>query len=110
MTKVVMLSMICLASLICAVTQGYCDELISDPELRVFEGRVVSVDRSSVKVKGIAEIDFPVSLDTKLTRGNYQDIKILDIKVDDYVTVEYYRKGDDSRLPSKVVSIDIVQQ
>ena len=84
------------------------DYQYNNEEMRVFEGRVVNVDTSGsiLTVKGIDQIDFPISSDTKLQRDAL-DIKLSDISTKDYVTVQYYRKGNDSRVPSKVLMVTV---
>ena len=84
------------------------DYQYDNEEMRVFEGNVVNVDtsRSILTVKGIDQIDFPISSDTKLQRDAF-DIKLSDISTKDYVTVQYYRKGKDSRVPSKVLMVTV---
>jgi len=84
------------------------DDPTYDPDLRVFEGKVVNVDttRSVLTVKGALEIEFPISSDTALQRDIY-DIELPDISTGDYVTVQYYRSGSESRVPSKVVMVTV---
>ena len=86
----------------------YCDYQDSDSELRVFDGKVVDVNigESLLTVKGITEIVFPISNDTKMIRDIY-DIKLSDIDKGDYVTVEYYRRGDTSRVPLDVIKVTV---
>lgn len=93
-----------------AVSSG--DEDLDNPNLRVFEGLVLSVDRggSTITVNAGIPMIFPVSRDTVLrSEANMYsiDIKIQDIDVGDYVTVEYIRKGEDSRVPMRVVRITV---
>ncbi len=84
------------------------DEIISDPDLRTFDGKVVGVNvgKSTLTVSGVAEIIFPISLDTELRRDIY-DIKLSDIKIGDYANVEYYRQGSESRVPTKVLRVTV---
>ena len=84
------------------------DDQYSDEDLRVFEGKVVNVDvgGSVLTVKGVIQIDFPISLDTKLFRHD-ADTKLSGINVGDYVTVQYYRSGSESRVPEKVVRVTV---
>jgi len=81
----------------------YCQNYSGDEGGRTFEGRVTSVDtgRSVLVVNGISNITFPISLDTKISKGAY-DIKLSDIAVGDYVKVGYIR-GDNG--PSKVLNV-----
>ena len=88
------------------------DEDLDNPNLRVSEGRVISVDRSgqSITVDAGMPMKFFVSSDTKLhsEATTYQeDIKLSDINPGDDVTVEYIRKGEDSRVPEKTVKITV---
>ena len=94
-----------MSSALCYGQNRYDD---SDQELRTFDGRVVNVDtgKSVLTVKGIAEIDFPITSDTSL-RSDIYDIKLSDIDAGDYVTVQYYRSGSESRLPSKVLTVTV---
>ncbi|MFA6321741.1 MAG: hypothetical protein WCY36_07810 [Candidatus Omnitrophota bacterium] len=80
----------------------------SDEDLRVFDGRVVNVNlsQSILTVKGIVQIDFPISPDTSLQSDIY-DIELSDIDVGDYVTVQYYRSGSESRSPMKVLTVTV---
>jgi len=93
-----------------AVASG--DEDLDDPNLRVAEGRVLAVDRSgsSITVNAGIPMVFPVSRDTKLRSEATMypvDIKISDIGVGDNVTVEFLRKGEDSRVPARVIRITV---
>ncbi|MDD5437405.1 MAG: hypothetical protein PHX20_07680, partial [Candidatus Omnitrophica bacterium] len=71
-------------------------------------GRVVRVDMGgpSLTVRGIVQIDFPISRDTMLQRDD-SDIRLSDISVGDYVTVEYYRSETESRAPAKVTKVTV---
>lgn len=91
---------------------SFCDEDLDDPNLRVTEGKVVAVDRSSSTITVDAGIPmvFPVSSDTKIESEATMystDIKLSDIGVGDYVSVEYLRKGEDSRTPAEVKRITV---
>ncbi|MDD3904899.1 MAG: DUF5666 domain-containing protein [Candidatus Omnitrophica bacterium] len=91
---------ICATGVICAWEQT------DDPDLRVFEGKITAVDvsNSTITVNGGIEMKFQISQDTDLEKSTY-DIKLSDINVGDYVTVEYYRSGSESRVPEKVVRV-----
>ncbi|MDD5681190.1 MAG: hypothetical protein PHI59_08130 [Candidatus Omnitrophica bacterium] len=97
---------------VCAVMVLPCCgfEDLDDPNLRIFDGNVDSVDvsKSALTVmSGETRIVFPVSLDTKLIKDTY-DIKLSDISAGDYVTVEYLRAGSESRAPLKVTKVTLV--
>ncbi|MCX5680648.1 MAG: hypothetical protein NTZ95_08455 [Candidatus Omnitrophica bacterium] len=88
------------------------DKDLDDPNLRVSEGRVTAVDRSgsAITVDAGMPMVFPVSSDTKLRSEATMysdDIKLSDIGVGDNVTVEYVRKGEDSRIPAKVTRVTV---
>ena len=88
---------------------SYGDDQYSDEDLRVFEGKVVNVDvgNSAITVSGAADqIIFAVSSGTTLDRDGY-DIKLSDINKNDYVKVQYYRHGSESRVPFKVISVTV---
>ncbi|MFA5143923.1 MAG: hypothetical protein WC522_07155 [Candidatus Omnitrophota bacterium] len=84
------------------------EEQYSDDDLRVFEGKVVSVDtiKSSLTVDGICQITFHIDRDTKLQKDIY-DINLSDVSKGDYVTVQYYRSGTSSREPAKVIMVTV---
>ncbi|MCX5686612.1 MAG: hypothetical protein NTW09_04040 [Candidatus Omnitrophica bacterium] len=97
---------------VCAVMTLPCSgfEDLDDPNLRIFEGKVASVDvtKSTLTVvSGETRIVFPVSLDTKLVKDIY-DIKLSGFGTGDYVTVEYLRSGFQSRVPLKVTKVILV--
>lgn len=104
---------LCLTALISAqAVASFESEDLDNPNLRVSQGKVLTVDRSASTVTIDAGIPmvFPVSRDTKLRSEAtmYEnDIKIQDIGVGDYVSVEYMRKGEDSRTPAKVTKITV---
>lgn len=86
---------------------GYCAADYTDQDARIYDGRVTSVGRSDLTVKSAFEIKFPVSLDTEIKNRDNMDIRLSDIDVGDYVTVEYFRRGQDSRTPDKVMKITV---
>jgi hypothetical protein len=94
-------------SLFMAVT-CYCEDDLGDEDMRVFDGKVVAVGNSSLTVKGVVEINFPISLDTKFKKDIY-DIKLSNVNVGDYVNVEYYRTGSASRVPLRVTKVTVVK-
>lgn len=104
---------VCLAGLIFtqpAPVSG--DEDLDDPNLRVSEGKVTAVDvrGSTITVDAGMPMVFPVSRDTKLRSeaAMYSaDIKLSDIGLGDNVTVEFIRKGEESRVPAKVTRITV---
>lgn len=83
-------------------------EDIPDSDLRVFEGRVtgVNISNSTLTVDGGIVITFPISPETKFVKDIY-DIKLSDIAVNDYIIVEYLRRGSDSRIPQKVIKVSV---
>ena len=88
------------------------DEDLDSPNARTSEGLVTAVDTSSstITVNAGMPMVFPVSPDTKLCSEATMysvDIKLSDISLGDYVTVEYVRKGEDSRTPIKVNRITV---
>jgi hypothetical protein len=80
----------------------------SNNDQRIYEGKVVAVNLSkpSLTVKGVEEIEFPISADTNI-KSDINDIKLSDINVGDYVTVDYIRFGSQSRVPSKVSNVTV---
>lgn len=92
--------------LACVLTIGlsaYCDDSYSEDDLRIFDGKVVSVDvkKSTITVKSALEMTFTVSKDTQLIDDIY-DIELSDLRIGNYVTVEYVTDPDG---PKKVLSI-----
>ena len=86
----------------------YC-EALTDQDLRVFEGNVTAVDMNSsiLKVKGFEEIAFPITNETKIVHDT-RDIRLFDLEIGDYVTVQYYRHGSESRVPYKVIMVSLI--
>jgi len=87
-------------------------EDLDNPNLRVSEGLVTAVDRSgsTITVDAGMPMVFPVSRGTKLRSEATMystDIKLSDIGVGDNVTVEFIRKGEESRIPEKTVRITV---
>jgi hypothetical protein len=76
-----------------------------DEDLRIFEGKVVSVDvaGSKILVKGVTEKAFTVPGSASITRDIY-DIELSDIKAGDYVKVSYY-KSDGA--PDAVIGVSV---
>ena len=99
---------VCFAILVFAQpAPSFGDEDLDNPNLRVSEGRVTAVDRagSTITVDAGMAMVFPVSRDTELRSEATMysdDIKLSDIGVGDNVTVEFIRKGEESRTPMKV--------
>ncbi len=108
MNKIFMAAISVIAAGIFAIGACYAEEQYSDSNMRVFDGKVASVDtsRSTVTVNGPIQIEFPISSDTELRKDTY-GIKLLDINVGDYVTVQYYRSGSESRIPAKVTKVTV---
>ena len=108
--KFILLATILLTGILMAMP-CYCQEQYTDQDLRVFEGKVAGVDvnNSVLTVKGSFQIDFQISSDTPLKKDD-NDIKLSDIGIGDYVTVEYYRSDQDSRTPSKVIKVTLEYQ
>lgn len=104
---------VCLAAAIFVNTAAsFGDEDLDNPNLRVSEGLVTAVDisGSTITVDAGMPMIFPVSRDTKLRSEAAMyavDIKLSDIGVGDNVTVEYIRKGEESRVPDKVTRITV---
>jgi len=104
---------LCLAASISTqAVASFESEDLDNPNLRVSQGKVLAVDRgaSTVTIDAGMPMVFPVSSDTKLRSEatTYSvDIKIQDIGVGDYVSVEYMRKGEDSRTPANVIKITV---
>jgi len=75
---------------------------------RTFEGTVTAVDigNSSLTVKGVTDLTFPITGDTKFTK-DINDIKLSDIKAGDYVSVDYQRDGSQSRKPAKTMHVTV---
>lgn len=93
---------------IIAVAPSYCEDGMNDDDLRTFDGKVTAVDigGQSITVKGSTEITFALSPDTKCQQYT-NDIELKDINIGDYVTVQYYRSGDESRVASKVLKVTV---
>jgi len=91
---------------------GSDNDLTTDENLRVFEGKVTNVDVGAglLTVSGEAEIVFPISSSTKIQRNSFNevgDISLSDIKNGDYVNVSYYRSGTDSRVTNSVIKVTV---
>ena len=86
---------------------AHCDD-VTENDLRVVEGKIVAVDvaNSLIIVQGGIEITFPIEPTTDFMYGS-QSITLSDIGVDDYVVVEYYRQGLESRVPLKVIRVTV---
>lgn len=107
-----MVMIVAIAAAISAMTAMPCfsDYNYDNENMRVFEGKVTKVDvgKALITVKGSMEMEFTVSSDTQLTQntpGTTADIRLSDIDIGDYVSVQYYRKGDESRVPAKVMAV-----
>lgn len=91
----------------CSVAQSV------DEDMRTFDGTVTAVDtaNSTLTVQGGISIKFPVTSDTQLRYNRYDNyvIKLSDISVGDYVTVEYQRYRLESLVPYKVQKISVKQ-
>ena len=104
---------LCIAALISTqAVASFESEDLDNPNLRVSQGKVLAADRSAstVTIDAGMPMVFPVSSDTKLRSEAAMyavDIKLQDIGVGDYVSVEYMRKGEDSRTPAKVIKITV---
>ncbi len=110
--KILFIVLCLAASVLIQPAVSFGDEDLDNPNLRVSEGLVTAVDRSGSTVTVDAGIPmvFPVSRDTKLRSEATmysEDIKLSDIGVGDNVTVEFIRKGEDSRVPAKTVRITV---
>lgn len=82
---------------VAALGQSQAQYDYNNENLRTFDGAVMSVDivNSQLIVKGVTEMVFPISTQTKFTRDIY-DIKLIDVKIGDYVTVNYSNNPDGS--------------
>lgn len=92
----------------------HAEDEFSEQDLRVFDGKVTNVNtsRSVITVKGSVQIDFPVSTDTKIVQDTPDidfatTIKLTDIDIGDYVTVQYYCKGAEGFVPAKVLMVTV---
>lgn len=93
-----------------ALQAGVCfGQYTKDEDLRTGEGRVTAVDtgKPSVTVDIGIDVTFPISSDTEFRYGN-NDIGLSDIDIGDYVKVEYYRSGLESRVPAKVIRVTLM--
>lgn len=110
MKKIVIIAVFMILSVTIASELCHCQNNYdsSDEDLRVFDGKVVNVDtyKSILTVKGVGQIDFPITSDTSIQSDLY-DIKLSDIDLGDYVTVQYYRSGSESRSPMKVLIVTV---
>ena len=108
MKKIIAVMALLLISSAMTMTVCWSDDQYSDEDLRVFEGRVVNADigNSTLTVSGAVQMVFPITSDTALKKDIY-DIKLSDINKNDYVTVQYYRNGSESRSPSKVIAVTV---
>lgn len=109
----ILVMVLCLAVLVIIQPMAsFGDDDLDNPNLRVSEGLVTAVDisGSAITVDAGIPMVFPVIRDTKLRSEATMfsnDIKLSDIGVGDNVTVEYIRKGEDSRVPAKVIRITV---
>ena len=99
------------------LTPCWAEEPYPDEDLRVLEGTVTAIDtsKSTLTVSGGVEIAFQISNDTKLLDGtgladSDYDIKLSEINVGDYVTIKYVRKGQESRVPYKVLKVVVEEK
>lgn len=84
-----------------------CQQNASD-DLRMAEGNVTAINavNSSISLQGGIDMTFNLSSDTEIRYGG-NIINLSDIGIGDYVTVSYYRRGTDSRIPAKVISVTV---
>jgi hypothetical protein len=105
------MAFVAMAGMIIAIP-SYAEYQDANPDQRVFEGKVVTVDtgKSTLTVDGGVKIDFAIPSDAVLQKYDSDvgpsDIELSDVDVGDYVTVEYYRSGPgESRVPDKVTKV-----
>ena len=69
---------------------AYCDDYYEGPPLKTFEGKIVSVDTlsSKITVSEANNITFYVPTSAVIKQDVF-NIKLLDLKAGDYVTVDY---------------------
>ena len=109
----ILVVVLCLAALaIVWPIVSFGDDDLDNPNLRVSEGLVTAVDisGSTITVDAGMPMIFPITRDTKLRSEATMfsnDIKLSDIGVGDNVTVEFIRKGEDSRIPEKTVRVTV---
>lgn len=85
-----------------------CDTYTSDPDLRTYDGYVSAIDlqAQTLTIQGAIDLVFPMASDTEFKQDD-NDIKLSDLEVGDYVRVEYYRLGVESRMPLKVIRVTL---
>jgi hypothetical protein len=85
-----------------------CDTYTSDPDLRTYDGYVSAVDlqAQTLTIQGAIDLVFPISPDTAFKQDD-NEIKLSDLEIGDYVKVEYYRLGIESRVPLKVIRVTL---
>ena len=110
--KILFIVLCLAASVLIQPAISFGDEDLDSPNLRVSEGLITAVDvsGSTITVDAGMPMVFPVSRDTKLRSEATMfsnDIKLSDIGVGDNVTVEFIRKGEDSRIPEKTVRVTV---
>ena len=73
---------------------AYCDDYYDGPPLKTIDGKVLAVDTlsSKITIDAVNVITFHVRINAVIKQDVF-DIKLSDIKVGDYVTVDYYDDG-----------------
>ncbi len=82
---------------------SYCQYDAEEPELKTIGGTVssISVAKSVIVIQAGNTFTFSVSPQATITRDIY-DIKLSDINVGDYVTVEYYDDASGSHIATGI--------
>jgi len=95
-----------LAVTLFAATASHCE---TDWDLRTMDGTVTAIDmrEPSITVDGGVTIKFAVSNDTVFLKDNTK-IRLLDLGIGDYIKVEYYHKGTESRTPSRLTKVELI--
>lgn len=86
-----------------AAAIALCDQNYSEDDLRIFDGKIAYLDakKSIITVRSALTMTFNISKDTQLIDDIY-DIELSDLKIGDYVTVEYVQGASG---PEKVLSV-----
>jgi len=100
---------ICIAAMFLD-TASFCADWqdLDDENLRTFQGTVTAVDLAASTISAQATISavFPISSDTSLKKNDI-DIKLSDINIGDYVTIDYYHDGSGNMKPVKILSVTV---
>lgn len=93
---------IALISMVIFGADSYC-QTDADKERKVFEGTVSSVDSQTGRmvVKGITVETFVVPVEASIVQELY-DIKLSDLKKDDYITVDYFVDKNGKKIATNI--------